>query len=72
MQELIQDRRGQDLIIEDLAPVHEALVAGHNQTSTLIASYKQSEEGWLPLARAADSQFINLKTAVKVFCRRSC
>ena len=44
MQEPIQDRRGQDLIIEELAPVREALVAGHDQTPTLVAADQQPEE----------------------------
>lgn len=50
MQKPIQDRRGQDWIIEDLVPFREALVAGHNQTPPFIAADQQLEEqaGLLP------------------------
>jgi hypothetical protein len=44
MQQPIQDRRGQDLIVEDLAPVREALVAGDNQAPTLGGADQQPEE----------------------------
>ncbi len=44
MQEPIQDRSGQDLIVEDLTPVLEALVAGHDETTALVATDEQLEE----------------------------
>jgi len=51
MQEPIQDCRGQNLIIEDLASVREALVASHNQTPMFVATDQQLEEQAGLLAR---------------------
>jgi hypothetical protein len=36
VQQAIQNRRGQDVIVEDLPPVREALVADDDQTATFI------------------------------------
>ena len=44
MQQPIQDRGGQDRIVEGIAPVGEAFIAGHDQTATLVAADQQTEE----------------------------
>jgi len=44
MQQPIQDCGGQDLVVEDFAPVGEAFIAGHDQTAALVASDQQPEE----------------------------
>ena len=67
MQEPIQDRRGQDWIIEDLTPVREALVAGHNQTPTFIAADQQAEEqtGLLPREWQISQLIENQETGIR-------
>jgi len=44
MQQPIQDGRGQNMIIENFAPVQKALVTGNDQTGPLIAPDNQSKE----------------------------
>ena len=44
MQQPVQDRRGDDLIAEDLAPVHERLVRGEDGAGPLVAPVDQAEE----------------------------
>jgi hypothetical protein len=53
MEEPVQDGRGQDVIVEDLAPVRKALIAGHNEAAPLIAAHEQPEKqaGFFPRER---------------------
>ena len=53
VQEPVEDGRGQDMIIEDLAPVGEALVVGDDQAPPLVAPDQEPEEqaGLLPRER---------------------
>ncbi len=44
MQQPIQDGRGQDMVVEDLAPIQETLVAGDDQAGPLVAPHHQAEE----------------------------
>ena len=44
VQQAVEDRRGQDLVVEDLPPVDEALVARHDQARPLVAEDQQPEE----------------------------
>jgi len=44
MQETVEDCSGQDRIIESLAPIEKALVAGDDQAGALVASNHQTEE----------------------------
>ena len=44
MKESVQDSSGQHMVVEDLAPVHEALVAGHNQAGSFIATHDEPED----------------------------
>ena len=50
MEESIENRGGEDLIVEDLAPVDEALVAGDDQTAAFVAAHEQPKEetGFFP------------------------
>ena len=43
MQQTVQDRRGQHLVTEDLAPVDEALVGGQDEAGLLIAALNETE-----------------------------
>ncbi len=43
MEQAVEDRRGQDLVVEDLAPIREALVAGHDQAGPLVAAHDDFE-----------------------------
>jgi hypothetical protein len=36
MEQAVEDRRGQDLVVEDLTPVQEALVAGEDEARPLV------------------------------------
>jgi len=51
MQEPIQDRGAQDVIVEDLAQVREALVAGHDEAPSLVTTDQQTEENRLAFSR---------------------
>jgi hypothetical protein len=44
MQQPVEDGRGDDLVVEDLAPVREALVAGDDEAGPLLATDQESEE----------------------------
>ena len=44
VQQPVQDGGGQDRIVEDLAPVDEAFVAGQDDGGALVASGDQAEE----------------------------
>ena len=44
MQEAVENRRGQHLIVEDVAPIAEALVAGDDETRTFVAAHQSPEE----------------------------
>lgn len=48
--EPIQDRRGQARIVENVAPVGEAIIVGHAQTAALVAAHERPKEqaGLLP------------------------
>ncbi len=64
VQKPIQNGRGQDLIVENLAPVGEAFVTGHDQVSSLIAADQHSEEETRLLSRERQiSQFIQNQQA---------
>ena len=54
MKQPIEDRRGEDLVVEDLAPVDEALVAGDDEAGSFVAPDEQAEEqaGFLAGQRA--------------------
>ena len=49
----VQDRGGQDMIVEDLAPIRKALIAGHNEAAPLVPAYQEAEEetGFFPRER---------------------
>ena len=53
MEEAIKDGGRRDLVVEDLAPIHEALVAGDDEAGPLVAPDQQPEEeaGLLPRER---------------------
>ncbi len=40
----IQDRPGQNRIVEDVAPVAEAIIPGHTQTAALVAAHERPKE----------------------------
>ena len=42
MQQAVQDRRGQHLVTEDLAPVDKALVGGQDEAGLLIAALNET------------------------------
>ena len=44
MERAVEDRVGQDLVVEDLAPVREALVAGHDEAGPFVAADEEPEE----------------------------
>src|SRR5215831_10899609 len=44
MEQAVQDGGGQDLVVEDLAPVHEALVAGDDEAGPLVTPDEEAEE----------------------------
>src|SRR5262245_16851359 len=44
MKQPVEDRGGEDLVVEDLAPVDEALVAGDDQAGPLVAPDEEPEE----------------------------
>ena len=44
MQQTVQYGRGQDVVVEDLAPVQKALVAGDNCAGLFVATHNQAEE----------------------------
>src|SRR2546427_12716233 len=44
MEQPIEDCRGEDLVIEDLAPVDEALVARDDEAGSFVAPDEQAEE----------------------------
>ena len=44
MKQAVKDRGGEDLVVEDLAPVREALVAGHDQAGSLVPADQEPEE----------------------------
>jgi hypothetical protein len=54
MEQAIQDGGGQDLIVEDLPPVDEALVAGDDEAGPLVAADQEPEKeaGLLPESAA--------------------
>src|SRR6185436_14371476 len=45
VQEAIEDRRGDDAVAEDLAPLAEALVRGQDDAAALVARRDEREEG---------------------------
>ncbi len=72
MQQPIQDRHGQDLIVEDFTPVGEAFVAGHDETAPFIAADQQSEEQAGLLSRERQiPQLIEMITGSSGLFRRS-
>src|SRR5512145_2396584 len=44
MEQPVEDRGGEDLVVEDLAPVDEALVAGDDEAGPFVASDEEAEE----------------------------
>ena len=44
MQQAVEDGGRQHLVIEDLAPVEEALVAGDDQAATLVTPDDEAKE----------------------------
>ena len=44
VQESVQNRRGQDVIIEDLAPVEKTLVGGDDHAGFFVPTHHQAEE----------------------------
>jgi hypothetical protein len=50
MEETVQDGGGQDLVVEDLPPVQEALVAGDDEAGPFVPADEEAEEeaGLLP------------------------
>ena len=44
MEQPVEDGRGEDLVVEDLPPVHEALVAGDDEARPLVAPDQEPEE----------------------------
>jgi hypothetical protein len=51
MQEPVENRRGEDLVVEDFAPVGKALVAGDNEAAALVPPDQEPEEETGFLAR---------------------
>jgi hypothetical protein len=44
MEEAVQDGRRQHVVVEHLAPIRKAFVAGHDQAAPLVAADEQAEE----------------------------
>jgi hypothetical protein len=44
VQQAVQDRRRQHLVVEDLAPIGEALLAGDDQRAPLMTADQQPEK----------------------------
>ena len=44
MEQPVEDGGGEDLVVEDLAPVDEALVARHDEAGSLVAADQEPEE----------------------------
>ncbi len=44
VQQPVEDRRRQHLVVKYLAPIHEALIAGHYQACSFVATDHQPKE----------------------------
>ena len=53
MEQAVQDGGGQDLVVEDLAPVDKALVARDDEAGPLVAADQEAEENRLASSRVS-------------------